>query len=151
MPDTIMARGASAPTRDVAGSWEGELSALESRAEVDSLRDLQDRRRKLIADNARLLALHGAFGLFDDRRKQMLEAQKVVARQQLAASGAKVTEGMVDSEAYGSSAYQTLLDRAIDDKVACLIVQNEITELDERIKDRETALYVYGQELKMAR
>lgn len=149
MPDTLVARGLSAPSSD--SSWDGDLTSLEARAEVDSLYDLQSRRRKLIEDNARLLALHGAFGLFDDRRKQMLEAQKVVARHRLAAEGGKVTEGAVDSEAYGSEAYQSLLDRAIDDKIACLRVQNEIDELNERIKNRESALFVYGQETRLGR
>lgn len=131
--------------------WDGSLDGLEVRAETDSLKDLQARRRKLIAENGRLLALHGPFGLFDDRRKQLLEARKIVARMELTKSGAKVTEAMVDAEAYGSAEYQALLDRAIDDKVACLTVQNEIDELNERIKNRETALYVFGQEVKLAR
>lgn len=152
MPDTLIARAASAPSSESAASsdsWDGDLTALESRADVDSLYDLQQRRRKLIEDNAHLLALYGSFGLFDDRRKQMLEAQKVAARMNLTQQGAKVTEGMVEAEAYGSAAYQTLLDRAIEDKIACIKVQNAIDELNERIKNRESALFVYGQEVRL--
>ena len=134
-----------------AGDWTGELSPLESRAEIDSLQDLQARRRALMATNTRLIALHGPFGLFDVRRKQFVEAQKVVARRELETRGAKVTDGSVESEAYGSAAYQQLLDNALDDKIAWLNVETELQEIAERIKDRESALWVYGQELRLAK
>lgn len=149
MSDTLVARASSAPASE--GSWEGELSALESRAEIDCLDDLQQRRRALIASRGRLLALFGPFGLFDDRRKQFLEAQKILARRALTEQGAKVTEAMVEAEAYGSKAYQTLLDNALDDRVEFLNVQTELSDIEEKIKNRESALWVYGQELKLAR
>lgn len=132
-------------------TWEGELTALESRAEVDSLEDLQRQRRALIEKHGRLLALHGSFGLFDDYRKQAVESQKIAARMDLEKRGEKATDKTVEAEAYGSEAYQTILDNAITDKIACLLAQDEIDALNERIKNRETALYVFGQELKLAR
>lgn len=130
--------------------WTGELSALESRAEVDSLEDLQQRRRELIAKHGRLLALHGSFGLFDDYRKARVEAQKIVARRALEERGEKATDKSVEAEAYGSKDYQQLLDNAIEDKVAALVAQNEIDEVNEKIKNRESSLYVFGQEMKLA-
>lgn len=132
-------------------SWGGELSALESRAEVDSLEDLQQRRRVLVKENARLFALYGQFGLFDPRRKQFVEAQAIVARQQLEAAGTKTTEKLVEAEAYGSKAYQDFLDRALEDKIQWLTVQTELSEIEEKIKNRETALFLYGQEVRLAR
>lgn len=131
--------------------WGGDLTELESRAEVDSLDDLQQRRRKLVTDNARLIALYGPFGLFDARRKSYVEAQKVVARQELAAAGQKTTDGAVESEAYGSRAYQDFLDRSLEDRVAYLLVDTELSEIAEKIKNRESALYLYGAEARLAR
>lgn len=134
-----------------ATGWTGELTALESRADVDSLEDLHQRRRKLIKDNERILALHGPFGLFDDYRKQALEAQKIVARKNLTDAGAKITEALVDAEAYGSAAYQKILDNAIEDKVTCLTVLIGIAELEERIRSREFALTAYSAETRLGR
>lgn len=134
-----------------ATEWGGELSGLESRADVDSLEDLQQRRRALIKEHARLFALYGQFGLFDSRRKQFVEAQKIVARDTLTQAGQKCTDGAVEAEAYGSAAYQTFLDRALEDKIRWLEVETELSEIAERIKNRESALFVYGQEVKLAR
>ena len=131
--------------------WDGALSELEARADVDSLPDLQKQRRDKIVANAKLIALHGAFGLFDVRRKQMLEAQKVVARMAFETHGVKATDSRVESEAYGSTAYQNLLDEALDQKIEWVTLDNELTELAEKIKNRESALYVFGQEIKLAR
>lgn len=147
MPDTIMATGPATGGEE----WGGELSAMESRAEVDSLEDLQRRRRKLVTENARLIALYGPFGLFDARRKQYVEAQKVVARQALLAAGQKATDSGVESEAYGSEAYQSFLDRSLDDRVVYLLVETELSEIAEKIKNRESALFLYGQEVRLAR
>ena len=146
MPDTLIA-GGNTPASD----WDGALSALESRAEIDSLEDLQQRRRELIKKHGRLLALHGAFGLFDDYRKSRVEAQKIVARRAMEQRGEKPTDKSVEAEAYGSPEYQQVLDNAITDKIDALTVQNEIDELNERIKNRESSLYVFGQEMKLAR
>lgn len=151
MPDTLIARGSSAPSSVAAGSWEGELSALESRAEIDSLEDLQQRRRALVTANAALIARYGSFGLHDDYRKSFVETQKVRARMQLQQSGEKVTEGRIDAEAYGSDAYAAFLDNALAEKVEYLRVQNEIDEVNEKIRSRELALLSYNAELKLAR
>ena len=131
--------------------WEGELTALESRAETDSLEALQRDRKRIVTENARLIALHGPFGLFDARRKQFLEAQKVKARMAMQAAGAKITDGAVESEAYGSADYRRFLDQALDDKIAWLNVERELSEIAEKIKNRESAIYAYGQEARLAR
>jgi hypothetical protein len=153
MPDTLIARGPSAPSSNGngAGSWAGELTALESRAELDSLEDLQQRRRELVSVNGALIARYGSFGLHDDYRKSFVETQKVKARMALASSGDKVTEGRIDAEAYGSDAYAAFLDNALAEKVEYLRVQNEIDELNEKIRSRELAILSYNAELKLAR
>src|SRR3954463_5484495 len=108
MPDTILARGQSR-SFEGEGTWGGELSALEARAELDSLEDLQSRRRQLVAQNAGLMARYGNFGMADDFRKRMVEALKVKARMELQQAGAKTTESMIDAHAYGSDDYAAFL------------------------------------------
>lgn len=151
MPDAIMARGLPASTVATAGTWKGELSALESRADVDSLEDLQQRRRELVNANASLIARYGSFGLHDDYRKSFVETQKVRARMALSQAGDKVTEGRIDAEAYGSDAYSAFLDNALAEKVEYLRVQNLIDELNEKIRSRELAILAYQAECKLAR
>lgn len=131
--------------------WTGELTDLEAKASLDSLDDLQQRRRALVDANASLIARYGSFGLHDDFRKSFVECQKLRARMDLSKEGAKVTEGAVDAAAYGSDAYARFLDNALDEKVAYLKVQNEIDELCERIRSRELAILAFNAEMKLAR
>jgi hypothetical protein len=131
------------------GTWGGELSALESRADVDSLEDLQQRRRELIAKNATLIARYGNFGLHDDFRKNFVECQKLRARMDLTKEGAKVTEGAVDNVAYGGDAYAAFLDNALTEKAEWVKIDNEINELNERIQHREVALRAYTAECRL--
>ena len=70
-------------------------TALELRADVASLDDLQHRRRQLVdprwgGEYAKLRALHGPFGKWDAYRTQMLEACKVKAYDRLRAAAALV-------------------------------------------------------------
>lgn len=131
--------------------WMGDLTALESRADIASLEDLHQRRRALVDANASLIARYGSFGLHDDYRKQFVECQKLRARMELSKDGAKVTEGMVDATAYGSDEYARFLDNALSEKVEYLKVQTELDEIAEKIRSRELALLSYNAELKLAR
>lgn len=126
-------------------TYEGEMTALEDRANVASLEGLHAERRKLLDANDRLIALHGPFGLFGDFRKKMIEAQKIAARMSPLA-GIKVTDDSVDAMAHASDEYAAFLDTALEEKIAYLHVSNEITEIEERIRNREIALSVYGKE-----
>lgn len=133
------------------GTWGGELTALEARAEIDSLEDLQSRRRSLVAQNAHLMARYGNFGMADDFRKRMVEALKVKARMELQQQGSKTTESMIDAAAYGSDEYAAFLDNALSEKMDFLRVQTAIDEINERIRGRELAIMAYNAELKLAR
>lgn len=128
-----------------------EVRAVESRAECECLGDLQARRRVLLTTLAPLKALHGHNGLFDDKRKSMLEAMKVKARMALGESGAKITEGMVDAHAYADPQYERFIDTGITDRVEYIVQQNELTELEERIRSRELELLVFNSEIKLQR
>ena len=130
----------------------GSATPLESRAQVESLEELHQRRRQLLTLFAPLKALHGNFGLFDDRRKRMLESLKVRARQNLSANAEKKpTEAQIDSAAYADPQYEAFLDQAYADKIDFINQSTELSELEERIRSRELELSVYSSELRLAR
>jgi hypothetical protein len=129
--------------------WSGELTALEERAAIESLEHLHAERRSLIEANAKLFALYGNFGHYDDHRKRMVEALKVAARMELTKAGVKITEDLVTATAYGSDRYQQFIDNALDEKIQYLKAQNEVDELNELIRARELALTAYSREISL--
>jgi hypothetical protein len=128
-----------------------EVRPIEERAEVDALGDLHQRRRTLLDQLAPLKALHGPFGVFDDRRKQLCETLKIRARAELTAQGVRVTEAAVDAHAYADPQYETLLDEAVTARIEYLKLENQLSELNERIRSRELELNVYAAEVRLAR
>lgn len=128
-----------------------EVRPIESRAEVDSLGDLHQRRRTLLAQLNPLKALHGHNGIWDDKRKQMLEAMKIKARMALTEAGQKATEGMVDAMAYADPQYESFIDDGIAARIEYLNLQNDADEIAERIRSREIELLAYNGELKLSR
>ncbi len=124
---------------------------IEERAQVDPLGVLHARRRQLLVTLAPLKALHGHNGIWDDKRKQLLESMKVQARMALMESGQKVTEGAVESMAYADELYARFIDNGISARIEYLTLQNEYDELAERIRSREIELLAYNGELKLAR
>lgn len=128
----------------------GDLTQLESRADVLSLDALQARRRALMADNARLFALYGPFGHYDDHRKHMVEALKIQERMKLSAGREKKpTETEIDAAAYGSEQYGTFLDTALTEKVEYIRIATEITEIEEAVRSRELEISAYSRELAL--
>jgi hypothetical protein len=129
-----------------------EVRAVEGRADVDALGDLHQRRRQLLVTLAPLKALHGPFGLFDDRRKRMLESLKVRARSDLSASrDKKPTEGEIDATAYADPQYEAFLDEAYQAKIDYLNQATELSEIEERIRSRELELVTYAAEVRLGR
>lgn len=135
----------------IAPAFHEKSADLEDRAGVDSMEKLHDARRGLLEQLAPLKALHGHNGLFDDKRKQMLESCKVKARLKITMDGGKVTEGAVDSLAYADEQYARYLDNGYDDRINCIRLQNEVDELNERIRGREIELLCFNSEAKLAR
>lgn len=141
------------------GRYDGErpipstvvVRAIEARAEVASLEDLHQQRRQLLITLAPLKALHGPFGIWDDKRKQMVEALKVRARSALAATGQKTTEAMIEAEAYGDPQYLAFLDQGERDKIAYLHQANHLSEIEEQIRSRDIELTCYNAELRLQR
>lgn len=129
-----------------------ELSALESRAEVDALGDLHARRRAIMRNLAPLKALYGSFGLWDARRKQLIEAYKVKARMRLTTpDGKKPTETQIDAEAHADPEYERFLDNSLSARIDFLNMETELAEIEERVRSRELALMAYSAELRLAR
>lgn len=144
MSDFILA-GGNAP------AFHLKSAELEDRAGVDSMEKLQDARRGLLEHLAPLKALHGHNGLFDDKRKGLLEALKVKARLKITQDGGKATEGAVDALAYADQQYEDYLDQGVDDRINYIRLQNEVDEIAERVRSREIELLCYNAEAKLAR
>lgn len=123
---------------------------LERRADVDSLDRLHDERRKLYRQYAKIIALYGPFGIFDDRRKQILEALKTRYRAERRGGAAvKVTNDEINELAHADPAYGKFLDEALDEKIRYLQVWNRISEINELIQSRAIALSAYKAELRL--
>jgi len=127
------------------------MSGLEERADVDSLERLHEERRQLLIRLAPLKAMHGPFGLFDAKRKQMVEAMKVKARVRLQNIGGKVTDAIIDAEAHCDEQYTAWLDQQLTERVEYVKMDGELDRLNDLIRNREISLQVYNGELRLAR
>ena len=130
-------------------TFSGELTALEDRAEVSSLDGLHAERRALLTEYATLRALHGPGGKWDARRKAMLEAMKIRARLDMTARAEKITESAVDAYGHADPQYIAFVDQGILDATRYVELETAISEIEERIRNREIALSVYGKEVSL--
>ena len=124
---------------------------VEDRADVMPLGDLHARRRALLSTLNPLKALHGHNGIWDDKRKQLLEACKIRARMSLTEAGQKATDAMVEAMGYADAQYAAFIDEGIAQRVEYLTLATELTEIEELIRDRELCLLVYNSEVKLDR
>jgi hypothetical protein len=132
-------------------TFDGEVSALESRADVASLEGLHAERRQLLPEYSTLRALHGSNGKWDVRRKALLEAMKVRVRMELAARNEKITDATVDALAHGADQYIEFIDQGIYGATRYVVLETQISEIEERIRNREIGLYSYNAESRLAR
>ncbi len=127
-----------------------ERTELEDRAGIPSLEGLQTRRRLLIERNAKLFALYGNFGHYDDHRKRMVEALQVKYRMDLSANRPKPPSvDEVEAAAYGSEEYAKFIDSALGEKIEYLRIACEVGEIEEQIRSRELELTAYSRELTL--
>lgn len=146
MSDTLVA-GGHRPIDD----WSGELTALESRAETESLEALHVQRRQILPEYAYLRAMHGAGGKWDNKRKALLEAMKIRARDDMTAKGEKITESAVDARGHADDQYVSFIDQGIANATRYVELETEISEIEEKIKGREIALMCYSSETRLGR
>lgn len=150
MPDTYTVTDAGAVAMLDSALPADEMSALESRAEIDSLGDLHARRRQLMQQLAPLQATYGSFGMWDARRKALLESLKVRARMDLSCEK-KPTEAQIDAAAHADPQYERFLDDSYAAKIEYIHLDTELSEITERIRNRELALMAFTAEVRMAR
>lgn len=100
---------------------------------------------------APLKALHGPFGKWDARRKQLLSAIEVRVRAQLEATGGKVSAQQVEAQAHADPGYAAVVERGIEEATQYHRLQTELDEVEERVRSREIALMAYNSELKLQR
>jgi hypothetical protein len=129
--------------------YAGEMTALEDRADVASLEGLHADRRSLLKEYATLRALHGPGGKWDAKRKALLEAMKIRARMALAERSEKITDAAVDAYGHADEQYVAFVDRGIADATRHIELETAISEIEERIRNREIALSVYGKEVSL--
>lgn len=126
-------------------------TALESRADVESLDELHAERRALLPEYAALRVLHGQFGKWDNRRKQMLEAIKVRVRMEREAKGEKCTDAIVDAYAHADEQYAAVIDEGITGAARYVELDIRMSEIEERIRNREVSLLAYNAEARLGR
>lgn len=134
-----------------APDFTGELTPLESRAEIASLEGLHVERRQLLREYAPLRALHGPNGKFDNKRKALLEACKIRARMALQKAGEKTTDAAVDAAGHADEQYVSFIDQGIASAVRYIELETQVSEIEERIRNREISLLCYNSEAKLAR
>ncbi len=131
----------------------GDVTALESRADVESLEALQAERRALLpryADLARKFK-GGNSASADTKRKQhrALVSKRILAAwpdgQKEPSEAALERMANADVEHIG---YVEKLEREFTEYV---LQEYKITEISERIRNRETCLNVYNGELRLVR
>jgi hypothetical protein len=128
------------------------LTELEARAQTRSLDALHHERRVLLEQLAPLKALHGHNGMFDDKRKQMLEAMKVKHRISFqTATGQRPTDAAIEALAYDDKSYLEFIDAGISARIDYIRMQNELDEINEKIRSREIELLAYNSELRLAK
>lgn len=135
-------------TGDADGVFYG--TDLERRADVDAIERLHDERRRLYKENAKIIALYGPFGIFDDRRKQILESIKVRIRYERRDQKPRASNDEIDSAAHADPRYEKFLNEALDEKIMYLRVWNRISEINELVQNRAIALSAYKAELKLS-
>ena len=95
--------------------------------------------------------MHGSFGLYDAKRKALVESMKVKARIRLVESGSKVTDAIVDAEAHCDPVYVAWLDEQLTEKVAFVTLEAELDTINDLIRNRELSMQTYNAELRLAR
>lgn len=139
--------------------------ALELRASVDSLEMLQQRRRDLLKEYAPLAAKFkgGATAGTDASRKRhrALVAKRILVQmEQEWAAKAKPgviavgefkapAETALERMANADTEHIAFCDKLESDYTRFILLENDIQEINEKIRSREVELYSYNAELRM--
>lgn len=131
---------------------DGDHTELENRASVESLEALHDERRQLLPRFAALAAKFkgGSSASADTKRKQhrALVAKRILATWESDKPPAETALERMANADVEHIEYCEKMEREFTEYV---LLEFKITELAERIRNRETCLNLYNAELRMAR
>lgn len=126
--------------------------ALEQRAEVDSLEVLQAKRRALLIDYAPLAARFkgGATAGTDASRKRhrALVAKRILVQLEQKQEKAP-SEAALERMANADTEHIQFCDALEADYTRFIVLENDIQEVNEKIRSREVELYCYNGELRL--
>lgn len=141
-------------------SWP-PVKAIESRADLDSLEGLQAERRAKVKVWAPLAAKFRGAGRGDDsKRKQhrAIMAQTIANElyEKWRNAGAKgdykaASEAMLERLANSDPRHIEFCETLDKEYIQYVLLENDITELNEKIRSREVELYAYNAESRLAR
>ena len=127
-------------------------TALESRAEVEALEALHEERRSLLPRFAELAAKFkgGQGSSADAKRKQhrALVMKRIAAEQNL---DDKFAENKLERMANSDIEHIAFCEQMEREFTEYVLLEYRITEIAERIRNRETCLNVYNAELRLSR
>lgn len=129
-----------------------EAKAIEMRADVDSLEVLQHKRRQLLKDYAPLAAKFkgGAVAGTDAARKRhrALVAKRLLVQMEQKQEKAP-SEAALERMANADTEHIQFCDNLEADYTRFIVLENDIQEVNEKIRSREVELYAYNAELRM--
>lgn len=143
-----------------------EPKPIEHRAEIDSLEALQQKRRDLMKEYAPLAGKFkgGAVAGTDASRKRhrALVAKRILIEAQQAweaknkpgviAVGPfkEPSETALERQANADTEHIAFCDQLEKDYTRFIVLENDIQEINEKIRSREVELYAYNAELRMS-
>jgi hypothetical protein len=107
---------------------------IESRVGIPSLDELLAARHELTQQSASLYAMYGPFGTAEHRRKVVLATAELQVRNDLAATGEKVTEGKVDALSRTHPMYLDFLDAMESARAEWLVIETRLQGITDQIQ-----------------
>jgi hypothetical protein len=129
-------------------------TALEAKADVWSLDELQQKRRELLKEYAPLAAKFkgGAVAGTDAARKRhrALVAKRILIDIQQK-NLKEPSEAALERMANADTEHIAYCDRLEAEYTRFIVLDNDIQEINEKIRSREVELYAYNAEIRMSR
>lgn len=126
---------------------------VEAVADVEAIDMLHADRRKVIKEMKHFKAWYGAFGMYDDYRKQYLSTLIVLVKEMPEADGSKRAKPMSDKEAdaraHAHPKYKEFLDRCQKDRIKYIQLDIMLTEIEERIRSRDLEIQHATRSLRL--
>lgn len=131
----------------------GEIREVESRAGVESIEALQNERRRILPDYAKLAAKFkgGNSASADTKRKQhrALVSKRILAN--WPKDQKEPSETALERMANSDVEHIEFCEKLERDFIEYTLLDYKLTEIQERIRSRETELMVYNAELRLSR